>query len=78
MFGNIHSCHVLVPKFSGDPSLPAFSMEGLGASRSVKIVVYTALAVIRTIETAVWCRWGWAKMYPQPEKVEGGSEGAVR
>ena len=53
-------------------------MEGLGASRSVKIVVYTALAVIRTIETAVWCRWGWAKMYPQPEKVEGGSEGAVR
>lgn len=50
-------------------------MEGLGASPTVKVVVYTAIGILATIETYVYCRWAWYKLFP---KTQPGKEGEER
>jgi len=52
---------------SENPSYPAFSLEGLGANRTVKYVVYGALSVLGTIETVFWVQTLWAKFSPSRE-----------
>ena len=47
-----------------EPELPSFSLKDLGASPTVKAVVYTALGIAGTAETYFWCRWGWEKFKP--------------
>lgn len=47
-------------------------MEGLGASRTVKIVVYTAITIFGAIETYAWCRLAWYKLSPPSDKEERG------
>ncbi|KAF7511318.1 hypothetical protein GJ744_004883 [Endocarpon pusillum] len=50
-----------------NPSYPAFSFDGLGASRGVKVVVIAGLTVLGTMETIFWSKWLWAKFSPVPE-----------
>ncbi|KAI9673617.1 MAG: hypothetical protein M1817_002254 [Caeruleum heppii] len=61
----------------GNPDYPTFSMDGLGASRSVKIVVYTAAGIIGTLETYAWGMWGWYKLYPPSEEERRDVSAAV-
>ena len=49
----------------GEPEMPAFSMKGLGASSTVKFVVYTALGVLGTMETVFYGQWAYRKLYPE-------------
>ncbi|EON69310.1 hypothetical protein W97_08570 [Coniosporium apollinis CBS 100218] len=65
------------PAADETPTYPAFSMEGLGASRTVKIVIYTAITIIGTIETYAYGKWAWYKLYPPPKKEEGGGDAAT-
>ena len=51
-----------------NPSYPAFSLDGLGASRGVKVVVIAGLTVLGTMETIFWSKWLWAKFSPAPEE----------
>ena len=51
------------------PEIPSFSFRGLGASRPVKIVVWTALGVLGTVETVFYTRAAWQWMYPKTEDV---------
>tara|TARA_R110002060_G_scaffold23182_4_gene31419 strand:+ start:223 stop:378 length:156 start_codon:yes stop_codon:yes gene_type:complete len=48
----------------------------LGATRTVKIVVYIAVAIIGTAETFTWSKFLWAKFGPKKEdaEVEAGAE----
>ena len=50
--------------------LPGFSMKDLGASRAVKVAVYTVIGIIATLETMTWCTWGWSYLYPPAERGE--------
>lgn len=50
-----------------NPSYPAFSFDGLGASRGVKAVVIASLTVLGTMETIFYGKWLWAKFSPAPE-----------
>ncbi|CZR69993.1 uncharacterized protein PAC_19894 [Phialocephala subalpina] len=52
-------------------SLPSASFKDLGASRTVKIVVFSFLAVAGTLETITWSKLLWAKF--GPAKSEGDS-----
>ena len=54
---------------------PKFSMKDLGASQTVKMVVYTAIGIIGTMETIFYCNWAWAKLFAV-ESVEQVDEGA--
>lgn len=45
-------------------------------SPGVKVVVYSALAVIGTAETITYGTWAWNKLYPKekgPAEPEGGT-----
>ena len=55
---------------SGNPSVGAFSFRDLGASRPVKIVVWSAIGIIGTAETIFWARW--LKAYFSAAPADGG------
>lgn len=59
-----------------NPSFGAASFKELGATRTVKIVVYIAVAIIGTAETFTWSKFLWAKFGPKKEdaEVEAGAE----
>ncbi|KAI5806046.1 hypothetical protein EDC01DRAFT_777935 [Geopyxis carbonaria] len=59
-----------------NPSYPTFTLKGLGANRTVKVVVVAALTVMATAETVFWGRVVWGKWGP---KGDGdGMEGSIR
>lgn len=43
----------------GNPSLPAFSLDGLGISKNMKIALIGILCIFGTMETWVYCKWIW-------------------
>lgn len=45
--------------------LPPFSLTGLGASPTVKFVVYTMLGIMGTVETYAYGKWAWYKWGPK-------------
>lgn len=48
--------------------LPHFSMNDLGASSTVKIVVYTMLGIMGTVETYAYGKWAWYKWGPKADR----------
>jgi hypothetical protein len=61
------------PPHNGNPSFGAANWKELGGSRTVKIVVITALTIAGTVETIFWTKVLWAKFGPA-KVVDGGSE----
>ncbi|PVH74844.1 hypothetical protein DL98DRAFT_519000 [Cadophora sp. DSE1049] len=53
-----------------NPSFGAASFKELGATRTVKIVVYIAVVIIGTAETFTWSKFLWAKFGPKKEDAE--------
>jgi hypothetical protein len=49
------------------------SFKDLGANRTVKIVVYSFLGVVATLESVAWTKLLWGKFGPGP-KEGGGKE----
>ncbi len=43
----------------GNPELPSFSLNGLGASKGVKTAIIIILCIFGTMETWMWCKWAW-------------------
>jgi hypothetical protein len=56
--------------------LPSFSMRDLGASPTVKFVVYTVLGVMGTLETYAYGKWAWYKWGPKPDDADQVQEGS--
>ncbi|KUJ19593.1 uncharacterized protein LY89DRAFT_717066 [Mollisia scopiformis] len=56
--------------------LPSANFRDLGASRTVKIVVFTFLAIAGTLEMITWTKLLWAKFGPSAEDdtVDSGSD----
>ncbi len=52
-----------------NPSYPAFSFQGLGADRKVKVFVITFLAVVGTVESVFWIKVARAKFSPSPAEA---------
>lgn len=48
----------------------AFDLKKLGATPTVRLVVYGALGVAAITETAFWCSWGWAKFVKKNDAAE--------
>ena len=46
------------------PTNPSFSLQDLGANRTVKVVVMASLSIIATMESIFWIKVGWAKFGP--------------
>lgn len=44
---------------SNNPELPAFSLDGLGISKNMKLVIIGILCVFGTMETWMYCKWIW-------------------
>ncbi|KAJ7274025.1 hypothetical protein C8J57DRAFT_250305 [Mycena rebaudengoi] len=57
------------PKPTPKPSDPdrLFSLDDLGATRTVKVVIYVTIAVLTTVETFVWAKAGWRWYAGKPE-----------
>ena len=53
-----------------NPSTPGFSLQSLGATRTVKVVVYTAIGIIGTMETIFWTKAGWRYFYPEEKEQD--------
>lgn len=51
-------------------------MRDLGASPTVKFVVYTALGIMGTLETYAYGKWAWYKWGPKPEGADQPQEGS--
>ncbi|KAH7254590.1 hypothetical protein B0J15DRAFT_494673 [Fusarium solani] len=51
------------PQDSGNPSYPAFSLDALGLSKNMKVVVLVLISIFGTIETWFYCQaiWRWWK-----------------
>jgi hypothetical protein len=47
--------------------LPKFSMNDLGASPTVKAVVYTMIGIMGTVETYAYGKWAWYRWGPTPD-----------
>lgn len=60
---------------SQNPSYPAFSFQGPGANRTIKVVVVACLTVIATIESIFWVKVLWTKISPASE-IESKQEGS--
>jgi hypothetical protein len=60
---------------STNPTYPAFSLQGLGMSKPIKIVVIAILTVFGTMESVFWAKLLWAKISPPAAEVEGEGEG---
>jgi hypothetical protein len=58
--------------------LPKFSLKDLGATRTVKIVVYTALAICGTAESTFWFLFIKERYFTDPEVVREREEGTER
>jgi hypothetical protein len=52
---------------SQNTSYPAFSAQGLGANRTIKVVAITCLTVAATMESIFWVKVLWAKVSPPPK-----------
>lgn len=57
-------------KQNDEPELPRFSFKDLGASPTVKAVVYTALGIYGTAETYFYGRWAYEKFYRKKDAEE--------
>ena len=60
------------------PTNPSFSLEDLGANRTVRVVVMASLSIIATMESLFWIKVAWAKFGPSKEDGNGmnGSDAA--
>ena len=47
----------------GEPEIPSFSLDSLGLSKNMKMLVVGLVCVFGTIETWFWCQaiWRWWK-----------------
>ncbi|KAK4210136.1 hypothetical protein QBC37DRAFT_485588 [Rhypophila decipiens] len=57
-----------------NPQIPSFNLSSLGLSKNMRIIIYTLIAILATIETWVWCQairhwWQRRRMTP-PEQPE--------
>jgi hypothetical protein len=58
-----------------NPSFGGASFKDLGASRTVKIVVYSFLGVAATLETVAWTKFLYEKFGPsKPDEGEARNE----
>lgn len=53
---------------SEPPANPSFSLQDLGANRTVRVVVVASLSIIATMESMFWIRVGWAKFGQSKEE----------
>lgn len=53
-----------------NPSYPAFSFRGLGASPRLKYFLIACLTVLGTMESVFWFKILWAKFSPAPESSD--------
>jgi len=44
-----------------------FNLKKLGATPTVRIVVYGALGFAATVETTFWCSWLWSKAFKRDD-----------
>lgn len=51
------------PNMSGADRSDPINLKKLGATRTVRIVVYSALGVAAVAETTFWCSWLWSKAF---------------
>ena len=49
------------------PTNPSFSLQELGANRTVRVVVVASLSIIATMESLFWIKVAWAKFGPSKE-----------
>ena len=42
-----------------------FDLKSLGATPTVRVVVYTALGIAAVAETTFWCSWFWSKDFKE-------------
>ncbi|RSL50318.1 hypothetical protein CEP54_011995 [Fusarium duplospermum] len=51
------------PQNPGNPEYPAFSLESLGLSKNMRIVILVLVSIFGTIETWFYCQaiWRWWK-----------------
>ncbi|KAM7187331.1 hypothetical protein V8F33_011321 [Rhypophila sp. PSN 637] len=59
----------------GNPNheLPSFNLSSLGLGKTIKILIYTLIAILATIETWVWCqaiRHWWQRRRMTPPEPE--------
>lgn len=61
------------PRNSNDtPELPAFSLDGLGISKNMKLALIAILCVFGTIETWMYCKWIW-RWWKGEQNAESGT-----
>ncbi|KAH8821977.1 hypothetical protein F5884DRAFT_108755 [Xylogone sp. PMI_703] len=58
-----------------NPSYPTISFADLGASRAVKITVYTVIGVLGTLETIFWTKTLWRYFTSASSDEDGGGQG---
>ena len=51
------------PNMSDADRSDPINLKKLGATRTVRIVVYGALGVAAVAETTFWCSWLWSKAF---------------
>ena len=51
------------PNASGADRSDPINLKRLGATRTVRLVVYGALGVAAVAETTFWCSWLWSKAF---------------
>lgn len=59
------------PQNTGNPEYPAFSLDSLGLSKNMKIVVLVLISIFGTIETWFYCQaiWRWWKGRQESEQA---------
>ncbi|EJD43014.1 hypothetical protein AURDEDRAFT_114868 [Auricularia subglabra TFB-10046 SS5] len=58
------------PRKPSNPDMPSFSLNSLGVSRNMKLVIYALFGMCASIESWFYCRaaWRWWKgSEPEPE-----------
>ena len=58
------------PNTSDTDRSDPFNLKKLGATRTVRIVVYGALGVAAIAETTFWCSWLWSKAFKRAADEE--------
>lgn len=51
------------PNMSDADRSDPINLKKLGATRTVRIVVYSALGIAAVAETTFWCSWLWSKAF---------------
>lgn len=61
------------PQKPGNPEYPAFSLDSLGLSKNMKIVVLVLISIFGTIETWFYCQaiWRWWKNRQESQEAWG-------